>query len=359
MDGRPTGDLLDHPLPAAWRSRVGRHLAHKRDLGHNFFASSQYNVSYFSTGYSRNTQSTKGLRKRPRDSEDVGLLSWNETKLLLDRKANEGDLLEEQLAADVEKLHKMCPKCFPPSMADPTAILLRNRRILEAEGCWPLNPSLQEMEYSIFHCAMLRGHKECMLAMHRRGIQDENFPVGDWWGLTDVEMCTRQDPSMLRFLYQLGHEVSFPSDELAELLFEVTPLPDPLLLEAVFLCGARFNSAVLLVLLENGKLPLFRQLFHRASLSGFNLLYNELVKLVPKLFDIDSPDLLHRLVGLFPELRNEVESWLDDPSPFPVSLHRYLVTEYRSEFVRHRDKGDTSHERVGNWLSSALPVAFV
>ena len=30
-----------------------------------------------------------------------------------------------------------------------------------------------------FHCAMLRGHKDCMLEMHKRGIGDEYSAVGE------------------------------------------------------------------------------------------------------------------------------------------------------------------------------------
>ena len=287
----------------------------------NFFATSRHNVPYLSAaGLANKVSANHRERKRPRD----GAVNEEPPRSVGDAEAN----------SDASRLHEICSRCFPPpTMATSKVVIGRNCQLLKDEGLWPINPHLKRFRPGMFQCAMLRGHKECMLEMHKRGIGDEYSAVGELNfpdapdGMSNVyaphlEILTRRDPSMLHTLYQLGHHFldtamvavhTVGADEEAENVLKLV----------VHEFGAKLHQRALLALLCKSKMDLVSRIFDQKSLSGvrndaFETLFCTLLEddpscmlqdLLHTLLSEDRTALISRLVAMYPQLSEECESW--------------------------------------------------
>ena len=291
----------------------------------NFFATTRYNVPYISTHHSHNRFAGRAKvrdRKRPRDETD------SEDEIVT---GSDG----------MEELHRFCSQCFPPpTISTPGAILRRNRQLLKEEDLWP-DDDLDDFRYGMFHCAMLRGHKDCMMEMHKRGIGSEFSPMGRSNFAPHLAILTDQRPDMLTFLHQLGHDFRNTSMAVAQAIVDADD-DDDAAVEVVELVvhefGAVFHQWSLLQFLKMSKLHLVARRFDRNALSGarevafmeyttrWDRPAEQLHWVLLEVIRLDRPDLLHQLLMMAAE--DNAPSFLELRSPvvLPAAVLRYTMS---------------------------------
>ena len=349
--------LVDHLMPKPWRNPLRDEILTAQGTIPNFFATTRYNVPFISTLHSHN----RFRRKRARDeTEDVRDAGDSNSPLHTRSVVACGD--------EADQLHRFCPKCFPPSnLSRPRDILSRNRELLTSDGFF-----LKEyLRYGMFHCAMLRGHKECMLEMHQRGIGGEYSSIEttlSFLGAPHLAITTQQPPDMLRLLYQLGH--SFSNTAMIAIPEKGAGKDADETLQLVHQFGAELYLWVVIKLLEESKLHVLSRALDPESLTGVRRkVFDGLVsqnsspggKLLQALFDVinrDRPDLLHRLYLFLGDMDPKscaALAWVI-PKDVPPAIQRYM-----SRVIGRPPSGDAllSHEAVGTLLSSPIALELV
>ena len=358
--------VVDHCLPEHCRNNVD--IRHFGNFWPNFFATSNFNVRYISTSESSNKQA----RKRPRE-DGSGADGDGESY---------GGPMKRCPATptEMEALHTFCPKCFPsPRDAQSARTMMnRNRKQLEEEGVLPrgyLPPghttyrvAMRDLGFKMFHCAMFRGHKDCMLEMHKRGIGGEYDYAGkSYETATTLAVLTHQDPEMLQFLYQLGH--GFRDAALNATEFD-RPIQEETLPRVIHHFGAKLQPFLLLRLWESSKMHLLCRVFHRDNLRGsrgavvastgdwWDRPADALTDLLGELLEPQLPDKerfsrLREFLKTFPDVEIRVEH---------LTWRTLTALEQRYLLAMGCLKGHlktVSPEKVGNALVSKLPLVLV
>ena len=365
--------LIDHALPERWQ-RPPTATFQAPQFTPNFLATTMYNVNWVSTAHSHNNRVRRRLThrygKRPREDDGADDFFRVRIRGYL-RKAN---------PKDMERLHnEVCPRCFPIFSATTPEVRQLYQQLID-EGLWQSDPTRKEFWLGLFQCAMLRGHKDCMLEMHKRGIGGEYAPFAGSVYAPNLAVMLSAYPDMLRLLYQMGHDFR---DVVLDSNLEDDDIADALQF-AVQMGGAQLTVLLMTYLFENSKLHMFTQSFDRTSwtqarsaafdeLSGVDRNGSGSITRDLLAFRVwsDDADLCHRLLETFPGYNDEeILSWLRMPPTSPSSLwrgypmigasvHRYLLARLGECPGTVALAGPARHDLFGNHLASIVSLDLV